>query len=130
MSTVATIVSGLVAILHGYFMILEMFLWKTPYGLRVFQMTPEKAETTAVLAANQGLYNGFLAIGIVACLVKWGVAESQGRAPLLFLLGCVVVAGIYGAATASMSILFVQSVPAALAIGLVLAIPISNGNPA
>lgn len=99
----------LVALLHLYFLVLEMFLWTRPSGLKVFRNTPEKAELTRVLAANQGLYNGFLAVGLL-----WAAATSQ-RDVALFFLGCVVVAGLYGAATVSRRILYVQAVPAVAA---------------
>lgn len=104
----------LVALLHLYFLVLEMFLWTRPSGLKVFRNTPEKAELTRVLAANQGLYNGFLAAGLV-----WAAVSSQ-RDVALFFLGCVVVAGLYGSATVSRRILYVQAVPALAAIAAVL----------
>lgn len=104
---------ALVAALHVYFLILEMFLWQTPRGLKTFGNTPEKARLTAVLAANQGLYNGFLAAGLV-----WGLVHPlPGVAWQIktFFLLCVIVAGAYGAATVSRKILMVQALPAALA---------------
>jgi putative membrane protein len=94
-----------------------MFLWKTPYGRRVFGTTPEAAEATSVLAANQGLYNGFLAAGLLWSLFAYGV--EAGRSLLTFFLACVLVAGLYGAATASKRILFAQALPAAAALALV-----------
>ena len=107
---------GLVALLHVYFLVLEMFLWDTPLGLRVFRMTPEKAATTKVLAMNQGLYNGFLAAGLT-----WGAWMGPAGEPvMLFFLGCVVFAGIFGAATVSSRILWIQALPAGIAIALVL----------
>lgn len=106
----AVILIVLVALLHLYFMVLEMFLWTRPVGLRTFGNTPEKAELMRVLAANQGLYNGFLAAGLL-----WSVATAQ-RDVALFFLACVVVAGLYGAATVGRRILFVQAVPALAAI--------------
>jgi putative membrane protein len=114
MTTVAAVLVGLVAALHAYFLVLEMFLWRTPYGRKTFGTTAEYAESTAVLAANQGLYNGFLAAGLAWGLIAYGVAG--GRPVLTFFLGCVVVAGVYGAATANKRILFVQALPAALAL--------------
>jgi putative membrane protein len=102
----------IVAALHVYFLVLEMFLWRTPVGLRTFRMTKEIADSSAVLAANQGLYNGFLAAGLI-----WGL--FAGRSVVTFFLLCVIVAGIYGAATVSRRILFVQAVPAAVALVLV-----------
>lgn len=119
MKLAAGIVVGLVAALHFYFLVLEMFLWQTPFGMRTFGTTPEIAASSAVLAANQGLYNGFLAAGLVWALLSYGVIG--GRAILTFFLLCVVVAGVYGAATAKFSILFVQAVPALVALALVRA---------
>jgi putative membrane protein len=107
---------GLVALLHVYFLVLEMFLWDQPIGLRVFRMTPEKAATTKVLAMNQGLYNGFLAAGLT-----WGAwLGPAGEAITLFFLGCVVFAGVFGAATVSSRILWIQAAPAGVAIALIL----------
>jgi putative membrane protein len=117
-STAAAVLVVIVAALHGYFLVLEMFLWRTPFGRRVFGTTPEQAEAGAVLAANQGLYNGFLAAGLVWALVAGG-GVAGGRAALTFFLGCVIVAGIYGAATANKRILVVQALPAAIALLLV-----------
>jgi len=114
MSLIASIVVALVALLHIYFLVLEMFLWDKPAGLKAFGQTPESAAATKVLAANQGLYNGFLAAGLL-----WGLwLGSAGFGVKVFFLLCVLVAGLYGAATASRKILFVQALPAAL--GLVL----------
>lgn len=103
-----------VAVLHVYILVLEMFLWNTPRGRRTFGLTPELAAQSKVLAANQGLYNGFLAAGLF-----WGLAlgESGGSVKWFFLL-CVLLAGLYGAATASRRILYVQALPAV--VGLVL----------
>jgi putative membrane protein len=116
MAVAANLVVALVALLHVYFLVLEMFLWTKPIGLRVFGQTPEAAEATKVLAANQGLYNGFLAAGLA-----WGLVLGQDGLPIkVFFLGCVVVAGLYGAATASRRILFVQALPAAIGLGLLL----------
>ena len=110
----AQIVILLVALIHVYVLVLEMFLWDTPRGRRAFGLTPEFSAATKVLAANQGLYNGFLAAGLF-----WGLwLGSAGRSVQLFFLLCVLVAGVYGAATASKRILYVQALPAAL--GLVL----------
>ena len=113
----ATLLVLFVATLHAYILVLEMFLWKTPIGRRAFRTTPETAESSAVLAANQGLYNGFLAAGLVWALVSYGVVA--GRPVLTFFLLCVIAAGVYGAATVSRRILLVQSVPAAAALVLV-----------
>src|SRR4051812_29041411 len=94
----------LVALLHIWFLVLEMFLWTKPYGRRVFDLTEEKAQMTKSLAANQGLYNGFLALALL-----WGVAEGpHGINHRLFFLGCVVVAGVFGAVTVGRKIFFVQ----------------------
>lgn len=112
----AAVMVIIVAALHAYFLVLEMLLWRTPLGLRTFRMTKEAAESSAVLAANQGLYNGFLAAGLV-----WGLfAKTNATAIKVFFLGCVIVAGVFGAATAKPSILLVQALPAALALLAVL----------
>jgi len=114
LSTVANVVVLLVALLHVYILVLEMFLWDKPQGRKAFGLTPEFAAQTKVLAANQGLYNGFLAAGLF-----WGPSlGSAGLAVKVFFLSCVLVAGVYGAATANKRILFIQAVPAA--VGLVL----------
>jgi putative membrane protein len=108
------IVIALVALLHLYFLVLEMFLWDKPAGRRAFGLTPEFAAQSKVLAANQGLYNGFLAAGLI-----WGLSlGSAGFSVKLFFLACVLIAGIYGGLTASRKILWIQAMPAA--IGLVL----------
>jgi putative membrane protein len=118
MGTLAVALVALVAVEHVWFLVLEMFLWTHPLGRRTFRMSEEKARETAVLAMNQGLYNGFLAAGLV-----WSALASPPLAyPLrLFFLGCVLVAGIFGGLTASRSILFVQALPAAVALALVVA---------
>ncbi len=114
MSFAADIVVALVALLHIYILVLEMFLWDRPAGRKAFGLTPEFAQATKTLAANQGLYNGFLAAGLI-----WGLSlGAAGMGVKVFFLGCVLVAGVYGAATASRKILFIQGLPAA--IGLVL----------
>jgi len=113
---VATVLIGVVAAMHVYFLVLEMFLWRTPFGRRTFRTTAEVAESSAVLAANQGLYNGFLAAGLVWTLVWYGVVG--GRAILTFFLACIVVAGIFGGLTVSRRIVLVQAVPAAIAAAL------------
>ena len=108
---------ALVAALHLYFLVLEMFLWTTPYGLKTFGNTPQKAQDTKVLAANQGLYNGFLAAGLI-----WGLlhaAPAFAWQIKMFFLLCVIVAGLYGAYSVSRKILFVQAVPAAIALIIV-----------
>lgn len=114
MANAANIVVALVALLHVYILVLEMFLWEKPAGLRAFRLTPEKAAQTKVMAANQGLYNGFLAAGLF-----WGLALGPaGGAVKVFFLGCVLVAGVFGAATASRKILFIQGLPAAIGLAL------------
>ena len=116
MSLLASIVVALVALLHFYFLVLEMFLWDKPAGMRAFGQTPPSAAATKVLAANQGLYNGFLAAGLL-----WGLWLGPAGDPVkIFFLGCVIVAGIFGAATAKRSILFIQALPGAVALALVL----------
>jgi putative membrane protein len=120
LDVVAAVLVGLVALVHGYFLVLEMFLWKTPRVRRVFGTTEEVAEASAVLAANQGLYNGFLAAGLVFGLVKGGATGTVGYPVTLFFLACVIVAGLYGAATANPRILIVQALPAAVAMGVVV----------
>jgi len=112
MKKVATALTALVAIEHVYILVLEMFLWTKPAGLRAFGLTPEFAEQTAVLAANQGLYNGFLAAGLIWALTK----QEEGTSLRVFFLACVIVAGVFGAITAKPSILYVQAVPALLAL--------------
>ncbi|MEO3713496.1 DUF1304 domain-containing protein [Roseateles flavus] len=115
MHAVASLLVALVGLIHVYILVLEMFWWTTPKGRKAFGLTPEFAQASKVLAANQGLYNGFLAAGLFWGLLRADV-PTQG-----FFLGCVFVAGLYGAATASRKILFIQSLPAALA-GLALAL--------
>jgi putative membrane protein len=114
MSLIANLLVALVAALHVYFLVLEMFLWTKPLGLKTFRNTPERAADSAVLAANQGLYNGFLAAGLVWGLVQ-GVPGFAFQIKVFFLL-CVIVAGIYGAVTVSRRILLVQAAPAAIAL--------------
>ena len=111
---IANLLVALVAALHVYFLVLEMFLWTKPLGLKTFHNTPEKAQESAVLAANQGLYNGFLAAGLI-----WGLLQAVPGFAFqikVFFLLCVIVAGVYGAATVSRRILVVQAAPAALAL--------------
>ena len=119
MTAVSQVLTGLVAALHVYFLVLEMFLWTTPTGQRVFGRTAAEQEGSKVLAANQGLYNGFLAAGLVWSLVGGAPIALPVR---VFFLGCVVVAGIYGGLTATRRILFVQALPAAIALAITLAI--------
>lgn len=117
MALAAHALTGLVAVLHVLFLVLESFLWQTPFGLKFFKTTPQQAAETAVLAKNQGLYNGFLAAGLAWTFF----IADPGHAfeTRVFFLACVVVAGIVGAITAKVSILFVQGLPAALALGAV-----------
>ena len=119
MVVASQVLTGLVAALHVYFLVLEMFLWTTPVGQRTFRRTAAEQEATKVLAANQGLYNGFLAAGLVWSLVSSAPIALPVR---VFFLACVVVAGLYGAATAAKQILFVQALPAAVALAVTLAI--------
>ena len=117
MNTAANIAIAVVALLHLYFLVLEMFLWEKPMGLRVFGLTPEFAKASKALAANQGLYNGFIASGLV-----WGLSlGGAGDSIKVFFLGCVIVAGVFGALTANRKILWVQAFPGAVALALVLA---------
>ena len=114
MRMLADALVGLVALLHLYFLVLEMFLWTKPLGLKVFRNTPEKAQASKVLAANQGLYNGFLAAGLV-----WGLLlGGAGQHIKIFFLGCVIVAGVYGAWSVSRRIFWVQAFPGAVALAL------------
>lgn len=114
MALLADTVVALVALLHVYILVLEMFLWDKPAGLRAFGQTPEAAAASKVLAANQGLYNGFLAAGLF-----WGLSlGAAGTGVKVFFLLCVLVAGLYGAATASRKILYVQALPAAVGLAL------------
>lgn len=119
MRVATTVVIALVAALHLYFLVLEMFLWRTPFGRRTFGTTAEAAESSAVLAANQGLYNGFLAAGLLWGLAAYGV--TGGRPILTFFLACIVVAGVFGAVTVSRRILIVQALPAVIAAALLWA---------
>ena len=116
MKIIADLAVLLVALLHVYILILEMFLWDKPAGLRAFGQSKERAALTKVLAANQGLYNGFIAAGLL-----WGLIQgSAGFDFKVYFLACVIVAGVYGAVTASRKILFVQTVPGLVALVLVL----------
>ena len=115
MSLAANAVITLIALLHVYILVLEMFLWDKPAGRRAFGMTKEMATATKTLAANQGLYNGFLAAGLF-----WGLwLDDAGQPVKVFFLLCVLAAGIFGAVTASRKILFIQAVPAAIGLALV-----------
>ncbi len=110
----ANILVALVALLHVYFLVLEMFLWNTPYGRRTFQLTAEFSAASKVLAANQGLYNGFLAAGLI-----WGLSlGSAGSAIETFFLICVIAAGVYGGYCVNRKIFFVQAIPAIIALAV------------
>lgn len=116
MGTLSNLSVAMVALLHGSFLIAEMFLWDKPLGLRLFGHTSEAASVSKILAANQGLYNGFLMVGLI-----WGLSLGDaGRSIKIFFLSCVVVAGVFGAATASSRILWIQALPGAIAMALVL----------
>lgn len=118
MTILAQLAIGVVALAHFGFLALEMFFWDKPLGMRIFGTTPELAKDSKVLAANQGLYNGFLAVGLVWSLVPIGAPDAAKAIATFFLL-CVVVAGVFGAMTVSMRILRVQALPAVVALGLV-----------
>jgi putative membrane protein len=115
MSTASQVLTAIVALLHVYFLVLEMFLWATPFGAKTFKRPLAEQEQTKVLAANQGLYNGFLAAGLI-----WSLLAASGFEIRVFLLACVIVAGLFGAATASRAILFVQALPAIAALAVTL----------
>jgi len=116
MTTVANIAVALVALLHVYFLVLEMYFWDKPRGLRTFGLTQEFASASKSLAANQGLYNGFLAAGLV-----WGLTlGASGDSIKIFFLACITLAGVFGAVTANPKILWVQAVPGAVALAMVL----------
>lgn len=119
MLTAAYVVIALVALIHVYIVVLEMVLWRTPRARAAFGTTPEFAEATVTLAGNQGLYNGFLVAGLGVALLA-GPTTDVGLAFAVFFLLCVLVAGLYGAATVSRRILLVQSLPAAIGLALVL----------
>ena len=115
MRILSEIAVTLVALLHGYFLVLEMFLWDKPKGMKTFGTTQEFATASKTLAANQGLYNGFLAAGLV-----WGLLASSGAIAIqTFFLACVIVAGIYGALSVNRKVLWIQALPAAIALALV-----------
>jgi putative membrane protein len=118
MLAIATLLIALIAALHIYILILEMFLWTEPRGLKAFGQTLEQAEASKVLAANQGLYNGFLAAGLI-----WGLIhpdDAVGGQILVFFLLCVIAAGLYGGYTASRKIALIQALPAAIALALLV----------
>ena len=116
MAAASQVLTGIVAFFHVYFLAVEMFLWTTPFGQKTFKRTREEQEQTKILAANQGLYNGFLAAGLV-----WSYFATAGAFEIrVFFLVCIVIAGLYGAATAAKTILFVQAIPAAAALAFTL----------
>jgi putative membrane protein len=118
MLMVATVLAALVALLHLYFLVLEMFFWTKPLGRKAFGLDKDFAEKSKALAANQGLYNGFLVAGLAYGLMLGG--SGAGKPWLVFFLGCVIVAGVFGAVTVSRKILFVQAVPALLALAALM----------
>jgi len=115
MDILTTVAISIVILLHILFMALEMFLWNTPLGRKTFGLKKDFARQSATLAANQGLYNGFLAAGLL-----WGLVSTGGFDALIFFLGCIIIAGIYGAITANRTILFLQALPAAIAMTLLV----------
>ena len=116
MRALANVLVALVALLHLYFLVLEMFLWTKPAGRRAFGTTREFAEASKTLAANQGLYNGFLAAGLL-----WGLSRgAEGYGVVVFFLACIIVGGVFGGLTASRKILYLQALPAAVALALVV----------
>lgn len=115
MNILSTITVSIVILLHVFFLILEMFLWTKPYGRKTFGLSESFAQETKSLAANQGLYNGFLAAGLL-----WGLVSTGGYDALIFFLSCIIIAGIYGAITAKKSILWIQAMPAAIAMTFVI----------
>lgn len=115
MSILTTAAISIVIVLHILFLVLEMFLWNTPLGRKTFGLKEDYARQSATLAANQGLYNGFLAAGLL-----WGLVSTGGTDAMIFFLSCIIIAGIYGAATANRMILFLQALPAAVAMALLI----------
>jgi len=115
MNTLTVIAISIVILLQTTFMVLEMFLWNTASGRKIFATSKDFAQQSATLAANQGLYNGFLAAGLL-----WGLISTGGFDALIFFLSCIIIAGLYGAVTASVSILFIQALPAAVAMLLLI----------
>lgn len=122
MKLLAKTLTALVAVLHLGFLTLEMFFWDHPVGRKIFSMTPEVSASSAVLAKNQGLYNGFLAAGLI-----WGIWKERRDIKVFFLV-CVVIAGIFGGLTAKTSILFTQALPALIALVCVLMTTDAKGN--
>lgn len=118
MSIAAAVLTVFIAVLHLWFLVLEMFLWTTPFGRSRLKMTPQQAEATAPLAKNQGLYNGFLAAGLLWSFFLPAPVAFQVR---VFFLACVLIAGLYGGLTTAKPILFLQALPGAIALAVVLA---------
>jgi len=118
MGTAIIVMVALVALEHSYFLVLEMFLWTTPKGRKTFGLSEQYAQDTKALAANQGLYNGFLAAGLLWSLLHPDPHVAQQLQ--YFFLGCVVVAAVFGAATVKRTILYIQGIPAVIAIALIL----------
>ena len=115
MNTLTLISISLVIFLHALFLILEMFLWNTAFGRKTFSLTEEYARQSATLAANQGLYNGFMAAGLL-----WGLLSTAGNNALIFFLSCIIIAGLYGGFTVKRSILWIQALPSAIALALLI----------
>ena len=115
MSALTIFAISIVIVLHILFLILEMFLWNTPYGRKTFALSEDYAKQSAALAANQGLYNGFLAAGLL-----WGLMSTGGYDALIFCLCCIIIAGIYGGITAKRSVLWLQALPAGIALSLLI----------
>jgi len=114
-NTLTTIAISLVIILHLSFFVLEMFLWKTPYGRKTFALSEDYAKQSASLAANMGLYNSFLAAGLL-----WGLLSTGGFDALVFFLSCIIIAGLYGGLTTKRTILWIQALPAVIALSLLI----------
>ena len=117
MNIATSLLVAFIAMEHVWFLVLEMFLWRKPLGLKTFHQTQDKADVTATLAANQGLYNGFLAAGLIWSLLA---SEPQAYAFKAFFLGCIVVAGLFGGATVSRRIAYIQALPAVIALSLLV----------
>lgn len=115
MDILTTVAISIVIVLHVLFLVLEMFMWNTPFGRKTFGLKEDFAKQSATLAANQGLYNGFLAAGLL-----WGLISTGGFDALVFFLSCIIIAGLYGAMTANRSILFLQALPASIAMALLV----------
>ncbi len=117
MAFIQSAIVAFIAVMHIYFLILEMFFWTKPLGMKIFSNKPEFAESTRVLAANQGLYNGFLAAGLIWSLVA---PQEMGQSLALFFLVCVFIAGTYGGYSANKKIFFIQGLPALIGLFLII----------